>query len=84
MDSEKSTPSTKEKVENKVDNIEAKDILIKDDIVAKLESLETITDPVKKADAKCKIMPTELGYKYTGPEPTRYGDWDVKGKCVDF
>jgi hypothetical protein len=32
----------------------------------------------------CKNMPKEYGYKYTGPEPTRYGDWDVKGKCVDF
>jgi hypothetical protein len=19
-----------------------------------------------------------------GPEPTRYGDWDVKGRCSDF
>jgi hypothetical protein len=29
-------------------------------------------------------MPKEFGYKYRGPEPTRYGDWDIKGKCVDF
>ena len=20
----------------------------------------------------------------TGPEPTRYGDWERKGRCVDF
>jgi len=19
-----------------------------------------------------------------GPEPTRYGDWEIKGRCVDF
>jgi hypothetical protein len=19
-----------------------------------------------------------------GPDPTRYGDWEIKGKCVDF
>lgn len=19
-----------------------------------------------------------------GPEPTRYGDWTVKGRCIDF
>jgi len=37
-----------------------------------------------KADEKCKSMPEEFGYKYKGPEPTRYGDWEVKGKCVDF
>ena len=56
----------------------------KEDIVQKLENLEEIKDPAKKADEKCKIMPTEYGYKYNGPEPTRYGDWDIKGKCVDF
>lgn len=20
----------------------------------------------------------------SGPEPTRYGDWEVNGRCVDF
>jgi hypothetical protein len=20
----------------------------------------------------------------TGPEPTRYGDWEKKGRCIDF
>ncbi|MDH3475900.1 MAG: DUF1674 domain-containing protein [Rhodospirillales bacterium] len=20
----------------------------------------------------------------SGPEPTRYGDWEIKGRCVDF
>ena len=19
-----------------------------------------------------------------GPEPTRYGDWEIKGRCIDF
>jgi hypothetical protein len=56
----------------------------KESIVTILENLELIKDPAKKADEKCKIMPTEYGYKYNGPEPTRYGDWDIKGKCVDF
>ena len=28
-------------------------------------------------------MPTEVnGPK--GPEPTRYGDWEQKGRCTDF
>ena len=26
----------------------------------------------------------EYGFKTKGPEPTRYGDWQHKGKCVDF
>ena len=20
----------------------------------------------------------------SGPEPTRYGDWEIKGRCIDF
>ncbi len=27
--------------------------------------------------------PKEIGGP-TGPEPTRYGDWERKGRCVDF
>lgn len=27
--------------------------------------------------------PREIGGR-AGPEPTRYGDWEVKGICVDF
>jgi len=26
---------------------------------------------------------TEYGGR-TGPDPTRYGDWESKGRCVDF
>jgi hypothetical protein len=28
-------------------------------------------------------MPPEIGGP-KGPEPTRYGDWEVKGRCSDF
>jgi hypothetical protein len=27
--------------------------------------------------------PQEIGGP-TGPEPTRYGDWEKKGRCIDF
>ena len=34
-------------------------------------------------DAPEKKIPAELnGPK--GPEPTRYGDWEQKGRCTDF
>ncbi|KAF4715572.1 hypothetical protein FOZ63_005109 [Perkinsus olseni] len=26
----------------------------------------------------------ECGFKYEGPEPTRHGDWQYKGRCTDF
>ncbi len=28
-------------------------------------------------------MPVEIGGP-AGPEPTRYGDWEQKGRCTDF
>lgn len=28
-------------------------------------------------------LTSELGGP-KGPEPTRFGDWEIKGKCVDF
>lgn len=27
--------------------------------------------------------PREIGGR-KGPEPTRYGDWEMNGRCVDF
>lgn len=29
------------------------------------------------------LTPTETG-GYIGPEPTRYGDWEKQGRCIDF
>ena len=26
----------------------------------------------------------EYGFKIKGPEPTRFGDWERKGRCTDF
>ena len=37
-----------------------------------------------KAPGKAKAeKPKEIGGP-SGPEPTRYGDWEVNGRCVDF
>lgn len=36
-----------------------------------------------KADQANKPKPTELGGP-KGPEPTRYGDWEVGGRISDF
>jgi hypothetical protein len=27
--------------------------------------------------------PVEIGGR-DGPEPTRYGDWEMRGRCIDF
>ncbi len=36
----------------------------------------------KKKKPKARNLPETGGPK--GPEPTRYGDWERKGRCVDF
>lgn len=36
-----------------------------------------------KADAAAKTLPPEQGGP-SGPEPTRYGDWERKGLASDF
>ena len=36
-----------------------------------------------KADAAAGKLPPEQGGP-TGPEPTRYGDWEKNGRCIDF
>ncbi len=36
----------------------------------------------KMAEENAK-RPKEIGGR-KGPEPTRYGDWELKGRCIDF
>jgi hypothetical protein len=39
--------------------------------------------PVKDAARPKEVAPKEIGGP-PGPEPTRYGDWESKGRCIDF
>ncbi len=48
---------------------------------AHLSSMDDETSPEPKAPAP-KLPPEVDGPK--GPEPTRYGDWEQKGRCTDF
>jgi len=45
------------------------------------EAAEAVPSHAEKPAAK--PMPKEIGGP-KGPEPTRYGDWEVKGRCSDF
>jgi hypothetical protein len=36
-----------------------------------------------KPESGDNVRPRELGGR-KGPEPTRYGDWEKKGRCIDF
>ena len=33
--------------------------------------------------AQAQAGPKEIGGR-KGPDPTRYGDWEKKGRCIDF
>ena len=49
---------------------------------------DNTTEPAKPAPAPPKPaasvpLPKEIGGP-SGPEPTRYGDWEHKGRCIDF
>lgn len=44
------------------------------------EKNQETTEILKKTEEK-----EIVGYKdHNLPEPTRYGDWEVKGRCSDF
>ncbi len=43
------------------------------------EAAPTTEAPRPAAEQK----PREVGGR-EGPEPTRYGDWELKGRCIDF
>lgn len=40
-------------------------------------------DPVAASGAAAPMPVAEIDGP-TGPEPTRYGDWERKGRCIDF
>lgn len=53
------------------------------------ESVEVaipIPEPASPAASKPESVPdpaVEIGGR-DGPEPTRYGDWEKNGRCIDF
>ncbi len=44
---------------------------------------EPAPSPAPKPEPAPAPLPKEIGGP-TGPEPTRYGDWERKGRCIDF
>jgi hypothetical protein len=55
--------------------------------IAKNSNKEPLTTPQATQDdskAAQNQKEAEFGGRKNGPEPTRYGDWELKGKCVDF
>jgi hypothetical protein len=59
---------------------------------SKAEPERVLSEPAKRAlaeaaERRAKAEALELATEHggpTGPEPTRYGDWEKKGLAVDF
>jgi hypothetical protein len=39
--------------------------------------------PLAEAQPAAEKPPAEIGGR-EGPEPTRFGDWELRGRCIDF
>jgi hypothetical protein len=40
-------------------------------------------NPGDRPPVERTARPLEIGGRQ-GPEPTRYGDWELRGRCIDF
>ena len=50
----------------------------------KSQPKQTESKPVVAAEPNTgNLKPREIGGQ-TGPEPTRFGDWEKNGRCSDF
>jgi hypothetical protein len=47
------------------------------------EPLPPVAEAARTAEAARATHVRELGGR-SGPEPTRYGDWEMNGRCIDF
>lgn len=47
------------------------------------EKPATANDNSPKNPPKTPVPPKEIGGQ-TGPDPTRFGDWEKNGRCTDF
>jgi len=52
------------------------------DVVALADLLRQNPPPAAETPAVTPVR--EIGGRSDGPEPTRYGDWEKNGRCIDF
>ncbi|RKZ66986.1 MAG: hypothetical protein DRQ44_06135 [Gammaproteobacteria bacterium] len=56
--------------------------MIKKEILTE-EDQDIEKNHIEKNDEQSKKRPKEVGGRQ-GLEPTRYGDWEKNGRCIDF
>jgi hypothetical protein len=50
---------------------------------ARDDATTTATDESAEQEKSREAPPKEIGGR-KGPDPTRYGDWEKGGRCIDF
>jgi len=45
--------------------------------------IEPLSKPEEGDQPASLPQPREVGGR-AGPEPTRFGDWELRGRCIDF
>lgn len=55
----------------------------KDDAAVQEQAPAATPDNKASRPAKTDTPPVEIGGR-DGPDPTRFGDWEKNGRCIDF
>lgn len=55
-----------------------------DEVVSLAELLEKTQPAADQAAEQDPEPAPEVGGRRDGPDPTRYGDWEKNGRCIDF
>jgi len=51
--------------------------------ISEVKNASQAAPPTEASPTAANPAPREVGGR-EGPEPTRYGDWELKGRCIDF
>lgn len=62
------------------------EVVTGDDRLVKEKSSQSYpaNSKAKTKSKKSKNQPKEYGGRKDGLDPTRYGDWEKNGRCIDF
>ncbi|WP_240623995.1 DUF1674 domain-containing protein [Ahniella affigens] len=47
------------------------------------KTTELVPETSQDSRPAAPVLPKEIGGR-DGPEPTRFGDWEKNGRCIDF
>jgi len=54
------------------------------DTVIRIQPISELNKSTDHKDNKTTDGSAEIGGRKTGLDPTRYGDWEKNGRCIDF